>query len=311
MDDTKKTGPRDVFSHLLAIIFLYVSVFAFGSIIFSLIDLYFPDALVNYGSNARDGLRWPLAVLVVVFPCYLWLTWYLARDVELHHEKRDLKTRKWLLYFTLFATAIAIVIDLITLIFVFLNGTLSTPFVLKIVAVLAVASAIFTYYLWTIRKATPALKHPAMRIFVYATVAIVTAVILFGFYMAGSPQAERMRRFDETRVQSLQQLQYQITNYWQAKQKLPGSLGDLVDSINLTSLPKDPVTGAEYEYRATGATSFELCAVFQAASDNSLQDSKSYPVGMYGEDAGFTHGAGRTCFQRTIDPDRFPPMKRM
>ncbi|MEK7649969.1 MAG: DUF5671 domain-containing protein [Patescibacteria group bacterium] len=310
MDDTKKTGPRDVFSHLLAIIFLYVSVFAFGSIVFSLIDIYLPDVLQGLGSYAREGLRWPLAVLVVVFPCYVWLTWYLARDVEHNPEKRDLRTRKWLLYFTLFATTIAIVIDLISLIFTFLNGELTTHFVLKVLTVFAIAAAVFTYYLWTIRKGISAFKHAGMRVFVIGTVAIVVLSIIFGFYVAGSPQSERLRRLDMERVSDLYVVQNQLVEYWRAKNALPSALNDLVDDINVTMLPIDPVTSESYEYRVTGERTFELCAVFQAEDiKGSDVSSIAYPYDQYGES--FAHGIGRTCFERTIDPDRFPPLKSL
>jgi len=307
MDDTRKTGPRDVFSHLLAIIFLYVSVFAFGSIIFSLINIYLPDVLQGIGSYAREGLRWPLAVLVVVFPAYVWLTWYLAKDVERNPEKRDLKTRKWLLYFTLFATTIAIVIDLISLIFTFLNGELTMRFVLKVLTVFAIAAAVFVYYLWTIRKGISALKHSGMRIFVFGVLAIVALSIIFGFYVAGSPQSERVRRIDMDRANDLSTIQYQVIEYWRAKNKLPAVQNDLIDGINVASLPVDPVTGEAYEYRVKGERTFELCAVFQ--SDNAqdrVETSLGDPYGEY-----FAHGIGRTCFERTIDPDRFPPLKSL
>ena len=66
------TGPKDVFGQLLAIIGLYVSVIAFGSLIFGLINLYFPDVLnYGYGQSAKGSLRWPLAILAVVFPLFI------------------------------------------------------------------------------------------------------------------------------------------------------------------------------------------------------------------------------------------------
>src|SRR3989344_1809905 len=140
MTDSKKTGPKDVFGQLLAIIGLYVSVIVFGALIFGLINLYFPDVLnYDYGYFAKQSLKWPLAVLVIVFPLYLWLNNYLQNDLERNPEKKELKTRKWLLYFTVFATAIVIVGDLITLIYRFLNGDLTVQFVLKVLAVLLIA----------------------------------------------------------------------------------------------------------------------------------------------------------------------------
>src|SRR3989338_9723580 len=140
----KTTGPRDVFSHLLSIIFLYVSVIGFGILLFGIIDVYFPDVLSDtYGWYAKSALRWPLALLVVIFPLYLWFTSYLERDLEKNPEKRALKIRKWLLYFTLFVATLVIVGDLVSVIFSFLNGELTLRFVLKVLTVLALALSVF------------------------------------------------------------------------------------------------------------------------------------------------------------------------
>jgi hypothetical protein len=309
MNDTQKTGPRDVFTHLLAIIFLYVGVFAFGSIIFSLIDIYFPDLLAGYGSFVREGLRLPLAILVIVFPFYVALSWYLEKDVDTHPEKRELRTRRWLLYFTLFATTIAIVIDLIVLILSFLQGELTLHFILKILTVLVIAATIFTYYLWILRKKESIRQNTGMRLFVWGAIGVVVLVIIFGFYVAGSPQSQRARRFDDQRVNDLTNIQYQVVSYWQAKQKLPQSLDDLSDPIRGFVIPQDPETKAVYEYRVIGDKSFELCATFLT---NSTSDQAGITKPMFvGVSENWTHNVGRTCFSRVIDPDLYPLLKKL
>lgn len=314
MNDIKKTGPKDVFGNLLAIIGLYVSVVSFGALLFSLINIYFPDILqYEYGRYARNSLRWPLAVLVVVFPLYVWLTSFLRKDLERHPEKKDLKTRKWLLHFTLFATAIVIVVDLVTLVFRFLNGDLTVQFVLKVLAVLFIALAVFTYYLWNIRKDIPAIKHKIMKWFVRVVVAVGALFIIFGFFVAGSPFAKRLERFDQRRVQNLQTIQYEIINFWQTKEKLPRNLNELRDDIRGFVAQRDPQTGEEYGYTVLAERQFELCATFKTANkDISLLGKPSVPRGevypVYEES--WLHDAGKTCFTRTIDPDRFPSLKR-
>src|SRR3989344_4639357 len=98
MDNTTKTGPKDVFGHLLAIIGLYVSVVSFGALLFGLINIYIPDVLsYGYGHAGAESLKWPLAILVIVFPLHVLLTAYLQRDIERNPEKKELRTRKWLL----------------------------------------------------------------------------------------------------------------------------------------------------------------------------------------------------------------------
>src|SRR3989344_2783716 len=84
-----KTGPRDVFLHLLAIIALYSVVVGFWAIAFSLIDIYLPDALSEPAIYLRDNLRFPLAAVGSIFPLYILLSYFLSRDVERNPEIRN------------------------------------------------------------------------------------------------------------------------------------------------------------------------------------------------------------------------------
>src|SRR3989344_3821532 len=173
MNDSSKSGPKDVFGQLLAIIGLYVSVIAFGALIFGLINLYFPDVLsYDYGFYAKQSLRLPLAILVIVFPLFVWWNSYLQKDLEKNPEKKELKSRRWLLHFTLFVAAVVIIGDLVSLVYRFLNGDLTIQFILKVLTVFLIAAFVFTYYLWNIRKNIPATKDLRMRWFVRSTVAV-------------------------------------------------------------------------------------------------------------------------------------------
>ena len=320
MQNTKKTSPKDVFGHLLVIIGLYISVIAFGNLLFGLINIYLPDVQsYNYGRQA-ESLKWPLALLVIVFPLYAWLTSHLQKDIDKNPEKRELKTRKWLLYFTLFITAIVIVGDLVTLVFRFLNGDLTTQFLLKVFVVLLIAFSVFTYYLWNIRSKISATRHPKMRWFVRGIIAFTAAAIVLGFFASGSPFAARIKKIDDKRVRNLQTLQREIVNYWQAKDALPQTLDDLKDSISGFVPPKDPETNEPYGYNVLGDLEFELCANFKSSNFKSSNKSVSlqvierpvpipreafYPAynGAYNES--WLHKIGRTCFTRDIDPDLY------
>lgn len=159
-----------------------------------------------------------------------------------------------------------------------------------------------------------------MKLFTYLIIAVVAVSIIAGFFILGTPQAERMRRFDDTRVGDLQNLQYQIIGYWQNKGKLPESLDALVDQTQGTRPPVDPETAAAYEYKIIRdkKLTFELCANFStenvsAGSENPIDVTRPAPV--YGPKGGepvewnWQHKIGQTCFERTIDPDFFPILK--
>ncbi len=151
-----------------------------------------------------------------------------------------------------------------------------------------------------------------MKYFISAVVCVVVIVIIAGIVVVGSPIDERKSRFDEQRTSDLAALQSHIITYWQNKGALPKNLGDLADPILGFSVPLDPETKKEYGYRPLiGTGGFQLCAVFSLPSEISDTRSKPvrapYPMGAY--EGSWDHGMGEQCFDRTIDPDFFPPQK--
>lgn len=299
-------GPRDVFLQLLTIVTLYLSAVAFGTILFQFINLGFPDTLESIYSldSQRSSLRWGVAALIVVFPIYAWVSWYIGKGIRILPERSELKSRKWLLNLTLFSTAIVIIIDLISLVLHYLEGDLSVRFVLKVLVVLSIATAIFVYYLWNLRTKGQG-SDKRIKMFVYAVVGVVAISLITGFLVAGSPKSERLRRIDERRVSDLVEIQWQIVNFWQTKEQLPVSLEDVVDPLRGYDVPTDPETGAAYEYQILDTLTFELCATFiQESSDSAPRIVLSREPFQKANDT-WTHGAGRTCFERTIDPDRY------
>lgn len=117
-------------------------------------------------------------------------------------------------------------------------------------------------------------------------------------------------------MSDLQQIQSQVVSYWQAKQHLPATLADLTDSISGYSAPTDPQTGQPYEYSVKWAQGFELCASFNAVTQPYSAFSRTtpaapteFPSKVLTADS-WQHGAGRVCYERTIDPALYPPFKK-
>ncbi|MBI1934269.1 hypothetical protein HYS30_01255, partial [Candidatus Peregrinibacteria bacterium] len=146
-----KSSPRDVFLYLLLIITLYVSVGSLTALLFQYVNVLFPDPL-EYLQGALDIIRRSTAALIILFPVYLFIALLLSRDVARHAEKAELSVRKWLLSLTLFLAALAVIGDLVTVLYHFLSGELSVRFILKATSVLIIAGAVFGYYLWDIRE---------------------------------------------------------------------------------------------------------------------------------------------------------------
>ena len=299
-----KNTPRDTFLYLLSIITLVASAISFGALVFGLIDIRFPDPLNPYASVNYGGIRMALATLIIVFPVFFWVSTFLHKDVVTNPEKRDSKLRKWLMYLTVFAAGLVVIGDLVTLIYNFLQGDLTTPFLLKILTVFFIAGSSFFYYLSEIRAHT----YPR-KAFQAVIVVVVAAAVVFGFYKAGSPASQRLIRFDQQKIGNLQNTQDRLVYYWQQKGSLPAALSELNDPISGFAVPSDPQTGEKYEYIRTGARAFQLCAVFNLPSqaDPSIAKPVFPPEQIF---YNWQHETGRSCFDRTIDPLLYPVKPR-
>lgn len=316
MDTHIKSTPKDVFLHLFNIVTFYLSVIGFIALYIQYINATFPDALNYYFFDISAGVRWASSVLLIAVPAYLLTAWLLAKDLATTPAKRELKLRKWLVYFTLFVSAITIIIDLMIFVYNFLDGELTMRFFLKILTVLLVAGAVFGYYLWDLKRTTAKTKVP--KILAIAVSVVAGASIIIGFFIIGTPMDQRNRRFDEQRISSLQMIQGQIINYWQMKASLPTDLYKLQDSISGFTVPDDPQVLSEdrgypiYEYRITGPLAFELCAKFSAPSEPNAKFGRNFgvmnskPYNVY--DDNWNHAVGRVCFSRTIDPELYKPI---
>ncbi len=284
-----KTGPKDFFLYLGTIITLYAGTFALLSLLFGLVNAAFPDRL-DY-SFYPESLRASTAALIIIFPVFALLTWFLNRDITRQPQKRELWVRRWSVYLTLFLSAVAIIVDLIFLINNFLSGELTTRFVLKILSVLVVAGLIFSYYIFYLRG------RQIYKLYLAISVVLVLATLIWSFATMGSPFTQRQLRFDQQRMNDIQyDLNQRITEFWRAKGRLPENLDELADPISNYKPPVDPETEASYGYRIIGPREFELCATF--ALPSAPRDIRS-------------HQAGRDCFAFPIDPQRYPPYEKV
>ena len=306
-----KENAKDAFLHLLSAAMLYLSVIGFITLWWQIINFLVPDKLnpQGYGSQIYMTLIWGTSALVVAFPVLILISWIIGRDLKANPAKREAGVRKWLWYITLFVSALTIIIDLVTLIFNFLRGDLTTQFFLKLGVILVSAAAVFGYYLWDLRKRDKVSGLP--KKVAWIGVAVIAVSIGYGFFLVGSPAKQREIRFDEQRVSDLSQIQNSIANYWQQKNVLTKDLTEL--SVTGFNVPVDPETGKQYEYSATGSLSFRLCADFKtvlnsmAAASSMAGASTPYysQAGLAMIPQNWVHGAARACFDTTIDPAFF------
>lgn len=305
--DTKiKMSPKDFFLYVGVMVTLYWSVVSLIMLWFEYINRLFPDPLQAYIDPFSGAIRFAMASLIVIFPLYIGLTRYLNQGIRKHPEKKELGIRKWLIFLTLFVAGVTVVIDLIVLINVFLGGDLTTRFVLKVFVVLVIIGGVFIYYFFDFKGKWE--KEKKLSVIIgWAVSLIVLVSIVSGFFIAGSPVAQRELRFDQQKIFDLQGIQQQVVLFWQDKQRLPKDLDELKSPLRGFITPVDSQTDDPYMYRTTGKLTFELCAVFNRES---LKDSRSTVRFEFGYvDENWEHSIGEVCFERTIDPERFTELK--
>ena len=300
-----KDTPKDFFLSLFNILAFYISVIGFIVLYVQYINVLFPDSLNFYYTRIADAVRWSTSILFIAVPVYILTSWLLAKDLNISPGKRELKFRKLLIYLTLFVSVVTIAIDLIMFVYNFLGGGLTIQFFLKIFVVLLVATAVFGYYIWDLKRKD--LKSKVPKILAWTLSFVVLASIILGFFIVGTPTDQRNRKNDEKRIENLQIIQDQIINYWMQKESIPENLSKLEDSISGFIVPKDPKSELMYEYNVGDSFSFELCAIFETSSEDfGIASEKVRPVSIYDSfQQNWSHEAERTCFKRTIDPELY------
>ncbi len=294
---------REVFLYLILFTFLYFSAWHYGSLLFGFIDRAFPDAVRHSTwDGALRTIRWSVATLLIAFPGYLVLSRRFHIVARRDPEKRKSKARKWLTHLTLFLAASTLVGDLITLLYNLLEGELTTPFILRVLVVGVIAGSILGYYLWDLRQdelrpEDIPTKHPGLRGLVAAVTLAVMVGVIAGLFVAGSPGRVRTAKLDDQRESNLSLIAMTIDRYWNEFKELPADLSALEHTRGYT-LPstRDPETGHAYEYSPADEKSYELCAVFEAVSNDRPERRGPYYRGVAADSKFWEHGVGRTCF---------------
>jgi hypothetical protein len=314
MDANRIGTAKDFFIQVGAIVTFYASVIALITLLFEVINFAYPK-ITNGFYYATPSISFQVATLIVAFPLFLLLSHFLQKSYAAEPMLRESLIRRWLAYITLFVAGGVVAGDLVTVIYMYLDGQeLATGFILKVLTLLVIAGGVFFYYLREIRNTISPRERNIWR--VVAAIILVGSIVL-GFSVMGSPRDQRERRYDQQRVNDLQGLQWQVINYWQQKERLPQTIEDLKDPLSGNNLPIDPETQALYEYEKTGNLSFRLCANFYQPTPKYQMGADSMARPMYGPEVSmrlpevWNHEAGRQCFDRTIDPDLYPPYERV
>lgn len=140
---------REAFFYLVLFTALYLTAFNVGQILFDLIDINFKD--IGHSPFGREQIRSSLAAVIVAFPIFLFMSRHIGRETDQNPAARLSPVRRWCTYLTLFIAVGSLIADATALVHGVLNGDLTTPFVLKVLVVLAIAGSVLAYYLSDLR----------------------------------------------------------------------------------------------------------------------------------------------------------------
>ena len=287
-----------------SLITLYLSVSFLLVLLFNIINLLHPDATEGYYQieSASESVRVGIAMLIVFFPAYLVLTRKVNnfRRKETSHSYSGLT--KWLVYLSLLVGGGVLLGDLVAIILAFLNGELTTRFVLKAGVMLVIVGAAFYYYLQDARGYW--LKREKMSLnYAIGMSIIVIASLIFGFSHTETPTEVREMKIDDRQVQDLQNIQYRISDYISVNNELPETLDDVYGGIKTTEASENRKA---YSYEIT-EEGFNLCADFWYPSQNTdrFHFSMADPIRVGNEmqikgGNNWDHEGGYVCFERVV-----------
>lgn len=147
---------RDALFHLLTYGALYTWATSLILLLFTYLDFAFPDPAWKFSQARIDEafsiIRAQLAIVIVAFPVFLVLWHYLLREVRLDSEKAKGGIRRWLGYLAVFVGALTLSGDVMTLVYLLLEGQLSTRLLLKTAVLFLIAGSLVLYLSHTLRS---------------------------------------------------------------------------------------------------------------------------------------------------------------
>lgn len=285
-------GARDAFFYLIIFSTLATWTIAVGSLLFSLIDRWFPDPVSmrgDYYPYNRLNLSFQIACILVAFPVFVFVTKRVNRGVADEPRNRHSPVRKWLTYLALAIGAGVLIGDAVAVLAYFLQGEVTWRLLAKVIVVGFIAVGVFGYYLGEVGAAKPNTDERRHKLFGAGAIAAVAAAVLLGFIATGGPSIQRGIQADVQRVRDLHHIAEAVRNaVLNGRMQIPPTLSAVPAAGGFSPRIIDPETGVQYDYRPLSDVAYELCATF--AYDN-REDARQRRSRFW------VHDGGRQCFQ--------------
>ncbi|TCM84617.1 DUF5671 domain-containing protein [Rhodovulum steppense] len=137
---------REAFVYGLMFLALAMTTWHVTALGFRLIDRWIPSLTDPATYSSADAIRWSIASLVVFFPLFLILNERTARAARRNQGLRRSAARRWFGHLTLFLATLALLGDLIAVIYAALGGDLTLRFLAKAGLVAVTAGIVLAYF---------------------------------------------------------------------------------------------------------------------------------------------------------------------
>lgn len=304
--EQQQQNAKFAFYYMLSLVALIFMSLSTGMIIFQTINKYMVDVLDQYtGQYLSEVLKFAISAIIISAPIYYILAWQINKSLFTGVLNKESGIRKWLTYFILFVSSVVMIGWLIGTINSYLQGDLSVKFAMKSLTAILISAAVFSFYFYDIkRKEVLNKKDNVIRIYFYASLLIVLATFATSLFIVESPTQTRNRKFDIMILDSFNNIDGAISQFYTDKKKLPDNLDQLksdypyITDETLT----DKATGKKFDYKVLEKNKYELCANFRTSN----KEDKG--VEYYGYKDVWPHDSGYQCLsKKVIQPDYGKP----
>lgn len=274
---------------LVALIFMSLST---GIIIFQIINKKIVDLAYNFPGMFDSGaMKFAISAIIIAAPIYYVTAWQINNNLQSGDLNKDSGIRKWLTYFILFASSVVMLGWLIATVYSFLDGELTTKFILKSLTAMSIAVIIFSYYFYDIkREKVEGVKDRVILIYFYGTLALVIFSLISAFFFVESPMETRARKQDNAVLERFDRIDGAVNSYYAENKSMPVGLEALFDT-NKGFLREedvqDPLTKEKFVYNLTSSSAYQLCATFRISNKDISEVSYNYYKDRWPHDAGY------------------------
>ncbi|RJQ34147.1 hypothetical protein C4566_02360, partial [Candidatus Parcubacteria bacterium] len=212
----------------------------------------------------------------------------------------DAGVRKWLTYFILLVSVVVMIGFLIATINSFLDGDLTTKFILKTLTALIISGSVFSFYLYDIkRESVEGKKDKVINFFAWGSLLVIAIVFVASWFFVQSPQETRKVKIDQEIIEDFYQINSAVIDYYTINDKMPSDLDVLLNNPDGFKLSVEVVqhssSGKYYDYQVTADDEYKICADF--VTSNIGDNAERY---YYYGSGDYNHDSGYQCFSQKV-----------